>query len=275
MKLRTIIGGGKPLIERKEYITGAGAHTFTVPPGCKFLDIFLVGGGGGGGSWATWGYTGGMPGLGGDAFTAKQISVTPGQVIDITVGAGGKRAKNYTEEAKSATNGGATTVTINGVIYKAKGGIGGANSSSTNDEFYLYEKFGKEKRFGGDYNGHLWWDSVSEDIADQDCHLLYPDGRSYGDVIPKRTREYRLGIHEFFEWGQPIHAGHGSYINWENKFTTDFPIENEAYSSNYGYYCYSGGGYGGGGFGGSYGGKAVEYGGDGGAGVVVLRYKSY
>lgn len=267
MRRRLLTEAKKPLKQYKEYFRSPMTQTWTVPDGCTSLDIFLVGGGGGGGSWRTWGYTGGVPGTGGNATTKKGIAVSPGNVLQITIGAGGKHATNYGNEAKSATDGGTTTVSINGSTYQAAGGVGGRNGSSTNDNAYLFRNYGVEQYSGGYYNGNLYFDTNS---GTHD--ILYPDGTYYGSFS---NNELRVGIPEFFESGNPIHAAPGIMSNNEYKFTTDFPIENSATNSTDGFTCYSGGGRGGGGFGGCYRDSPVDRGGDGGDGVVVIRYKAY
>ena len=77
----------------------AGNYTWTVPAGCREVDVFLVGGGGGSG------YNGNAAGAGGGyTKTFKKdttgwkdgdaIPVTPGQAIPIIVGAGGNVRAN-------------------------------------------------------------------------------------------------------------------------------------------------------------------------------------
>jgi microcystin-dependent protein len=60
---------------------------WTVPAGVTSVKVTVIGGGGGGGGWSL--ATGGGGG-GSGGFDTKTISVTPGTVIPITVGTGGK-----------------------------------------------------------------------------------------------------------------------------------------------------------------------------------------
>ena len=62
--------------------TTSGTSTFTVPDGVHYIDIGLVGGGGGFGS----GYDGGA----GSFVTYKNLLVSPGDTLSVTVGAGGQ-----------------------------------------------------------------------------------------------------------------------------------------------------------------------------------------
>lgn len=61
----------------------AGNYTWVVPAGCTEVDVFLVGGGGGSGYTKT--YKRNNIGI----KQGSQISVTPGQEINIIVGKGG------------------------------------------------------------------------------------------------------------------------------------------------------------------------------------------
>lgn len=61
MRRRTL--GSKKLVDKEIRFTSS--TSWTIPAGCKSIDIFLVGGGGAGGNWVTWGYTPGGPGSGG------------------------------------------------------------------------------------------------------------------------------------------------------------------------------------------------------------------
>lgn len=85
MRRRTL--GSKKLVDKEIRFTSS--TSWTIPAGCKSIDIFLVGGGGAGGNWVTWGYTPGGPGSGGGTNTVKNISVISGQSVSISIGAGG------------------------------------------------------------------------------------------------------------------------------------------------------------------------------------------
>lgn len=94
---------------------------FTVPAGIKSIDVEIWGGGGGGD-----GGDGGAGGGGG--YARKIIAVTPGQVIAVTIGAGGTGAVSPAD----GTDGGTTSFAAYfnatggvGVVSGASGGVGG------------------------------------------------------------------------------------------------------------------------------------------------------
>lgn len=78
------------------------SQVWTVPEGVKSIDVFCVGGGGGG-SFAECLYydykhfrdLGGIGGCGGCTSYQKKLTVTPGQQLPVTIGAGGLGAKSY------------------------------------------------------------------------------------------------------------------------------------------------------------------------------------
>lgn len=90
MRRRVLGQKDKTLFEKRFY--PAGNYTWTVPPGCTEVDVFLVGGGSSGDACSGGG--------GGYTKTFKKattgwrddsaVSVTPGQSISIVVGTGGK-----------------------------------------------------------------------------------------------------------------------------------------------------------------------------------------
>jgi hypothetical protein len=67
--------------------TTAGTFNFTVPADVFFIDVEVWGGGGGGGSPLS--ANRGAGGAAGAGYARKLCSVTPGQVIPVTVGGGG------------------------------------------------------------------------------------------------------------------------------------------------------------------------------------------
>ena len=82
---------------------------YTVPSGVTSVNVLVVGGGGGGGSNV------GNGGGGGGLSAATNVSVTPGQVLSITVGAGGA----------TATAGSSSSLVVGATTYSAGGGAGG------------------------------------------------------------------------------------------------------------------------------------------------------
>lgn len=127
MRRRTL--GSKKLVDKEIRFTSS--TSWTIPAGCKSIDIFLVGGGGAGGNWVTWGYTSGGPGSGGGTNTVKNISVISGQSVSISIGAGGSSV---------SSDGSPSTLTVNNNTYTAPGGNGGPQSRNglPNDDPYNY-----------------------------------------------------------------------------------------------------------------------------------------
>jgi len=69
--------------------TKVGEHTWTVPDGVYSVDVLVVAGGGGGG------YRHGAGGGAGGVLYTEKYNVSPGQIINVVVGAGGEGAKSY------------------------------------------------------------------------------------------------------------------------------------------------------------------------------------
>ncbi len=114
----------------------AGTYTFTVPVGVYKIYCTCVGGGGGAGGIGTGSsgttYPAGAGGAGGTAL--GWISVTPGQTITITVGAGGAGgAAASTNTSGSYGSNGSTggTSSVGSFMSATGGGYGGATSSGS------------------------------------------------------------------------------------------------------------------------------------------------
>jgi hypothetical protein len=102
-----------------------GDYTFTVGAKVTSLSVYLWGGGGGGGGWCGngWGGHGGN----GQEIRAT-FAVTPGQVLQLTVGQGGPGACGG---GGGGGGGSAGIATADGKrLYWARGGDGGGGSGS-------------------------------------------------------------------------------------------------------------------------------------------------
>lgn len=105
-------------------ITNHGVQTFTsngtfvVPEGVYKIFVTAAGGGGGGGGYQNYGEFSGGGGGGGACVFKKAFSVTPGQSIAVTIGAGG---------AGGGSNGDGKTggSTVVGSLITLPGGLGG------------------------------------------------------------------------------------------------------------------------------------------------------
>ena len=103
--------------------TGSGTTTWTVPPGVTGITSLVIAGGGGGGCSVT------EPGGGGGAGEMREggMSVTPGEIISIVVGAGG--AGGTSASPYHGTKGENSTLRS---IILIGGGYGGAGQSGVN-----------------------------------------------------------------------------------------------------------------------------------------------
>ena len=72
-----------------------GSHTWTVPNGVRFISAVLVGGGGGGGGNNGNSGPGSSGGGGGGLRWINNLVVTPGEVLNVVVGAGGAAGTPY------------------------------------------------------------------------------------------------------------------------------------------------------------------------------------
>lgn len=148
-------------VQTKDYSVESiitSTSTWTVPSGVTSISIFCVGGGGGaGGSYhknTTYGTDSsgntyydvisgaGASGAGGYTSTVKNITVTPGEILTITIGAGGSGGKGYyyyqgssngNTSRTAGSRGGTTSVTNSSgtVLCSAAGGYGGNAYGST------------------------------------------------------------------------------------------------------------------------------------------------
>ena len=125
--------------------TFTASGSYTVPAGYIKADIFCVGGGSGG-----VGYQSGGGGGGGYTKTVIGIAVAAGQVLAITIGAGGQGGQNTTKN-RQGYPGGVSTVTRSGTtICSAEGGTN-VRSNGTNVDVTstLYFNSGKNGGSGG------------------------------------------------------------------------------------------------------------------------------
>jgi hypothetical protein len=124
------VQSNRSLVEVAEEIKQSG--TWTVPAGCKKIDVFAVGGGGG--SSANVGGGGG----GGYTSLVYNISVTPGEMLTATIGAGGALSAdgNATDIKRGssvlASAPGGECEGKGGPRYGGNGGSGGGGSSAHN-----------------------------------------------------------------------------------------------------------------------------------------------
>lgn len=113
-------------------------QNYVIPSGYSYADIFCVGGGGGGtsGYVDNTGSRGAGGGGGGYTATVKNISISPGQILTCSVGAGG--ANQHNGGASSVSSNGIVLCTANGgnaptaIFYGGNGGSGGGMGGPSN-----------------------------------------------------------------------------------------------------------------------------------------------
>ena len=147
----TINDTSTTVVSGQEVLTNAGSGTFTVPGGVSNISIMAVGGGAGSGTASALG-AGQISGGGGSGAVAwlNNVTVSAGDSISYTVGAGG--AGN--------NDGGDTTVTIGGTTYTAGGGSASAPVSLTDLDPYELHAGGA----GGTASG-AWTGSVNGGVG--------------------------------------------------------------------------------------------------------------
>lgn len=103
--------------------TFTSSGIFTVPYGITSIDVFVVGGGGAGGTYGVYSsyYYGGGGGGGGNTKTTKKITVVPGARYNVVIGAGGVAGFNNGSGAKVGGSGGQSSFDT----IVAEGGRGG------------------------------------------------------------------------------------------------------------------------------------------------------
>lgn len=183
---------------------------FVVPPGVTKIDIFVVGGGSAGG-WSSTASSqdpyyniqqAGGGGAGGCTNTITNVKVTQGQVIAIIVGAGGT-SSNINVGDWGSMHGGTSSAVLAGVVdisargghslavlpnnYNhylgangANGGSGGGVGRSSTSTNYCYTT-GK-----GGSDGRNGWDAFREDKHDKEI----PDSYTYSQGQKVTTREF-------------------------------------------------------------------------------------
>ena len=110
-----ITSGGTPYTVVE--FQGAGSCTWTVPTGVTSVDVLAVGGGGGGGAWV------GGGGGGGGVTASSSVSVTPGAPITVTVGVGGLGAQ-ATNVFTAGSDGGSSSFGSASPVTALGGGVG-------------------------------------------------------------------------------------------------------------------------------------------------------
>jgi hypothetical protein len=140
IRIREEIEPEKIVIEKEFIYTNPGNHTFRVPENVTNICILCIGGGGGGNTRTNDGGGGG----GGGLIWANNLTVTPNQDFNITVGAGGT----------PGNNGGFSSFSNSSIRIDAYGGNSSGNTSigGTGGSFGL--SYSKNLDAGGGYGGN-------------------------------------------------------------------------------------------------------------------------
>lgn len=226
----------------------AGNYTWTVPPGCTEVDVFLVGAGGGCSHNSRFG----VPGGGGGGYTktykkdtagyrdGNAITVTPGQTIEIIVGAGVRGANGGYSQFMSS-------------LYRAEGGHlsqwngdGNGGSGGVGVDRSTHSVGGSDGTGSGGTSGQ---GHTTRDFGESNGKRNAAGGASSYNKLGGETS--KPGISDYTEG-----SGEGS---------------NESSSVASGWSA----GLGGGGYGGGAGGNASKKSTKGGDGTVLIRGKKY
>ena len=130
LRRRTMSTGKRETVQVVEELKSSGK--WTVPAGCKSVDVFIVGGGGSGASSGP--ERGGGGGGSGCTELYLGISVTPGESINYVIGNGGNsvRSTSSYNDAKDGLKG-QNSWFRDSAIYYANGGNGGQYSGKGGD----------------------------------------------------------------------------------------------------------------------------------------------
>lgn len=117
------------------FATLTTSGSFTVPAGVTELCISAVAGGGGGGSGgggdSSFFGGGGGSGGAGESIVKRKFAVTPGTVINITIGSGGAGSIASTATGSAPTAGGNTVIGSLITLHGGQPGINAGNGQST------------------------------------------------------------------------------------------------------------------------------------------------
>lgn len=163
-------------------ITFTTSGSYAVPAGYSMIDVFCVGGGSGGSAGKT-GSNSSCGGGGGGGYTATiwNIAVSPGQVLDAVIGAGGA-AKTPNRLAQVGNAGGASYISRAGTtLISANGGTNLTHNKSASGRHYC----GLDGGSGGG-NGGYFYDGNDGEYVKYVAKSGGSDGRE-GDGVDSLT----------------------------------------------------------------------------------------
>lgn len=235
----------------------AGSFSFVVPPHVTRIKVTAAGGGGGGGYNTG---AGGGGGGGGSCIYKRPFTVTPGETISITIGAGGVAAGTSGSGSSNVGLAGGTTVIGN--LISLPGGEGGWYSN------------GGSGGFGGGGGGCGWGENCkpgSGYIPGSTPTFEYSDGAyifrgSSGGGGFAGGSGGSYGRYETYNSNNAGGGGGGSYGNGGNgAFKSGSSSSSPAAAATPGTY-------GGGGGGSSSNGNRSESGSSGGSGICIIEW---
>lgn len=254
---------GKPTASGRKAFTASG--TWTVPDGVRTIKIHCTGGGGSGAyTRSSYSNNAGAGGGGAGGYTAYKtgIAVTPGQVIDVIVGAGGDLGAGG--ESRASLNG-TVLVSAAGGGYAQKKGTDATSTSSTS-----YYRVGGEGGSGGGCGGTTG-DSEDDGTAGANGASNGANGPKlgtlgYGAGQGTTTREFGNSSGTLYSGGG---GGGGGYWSWAEHpgYGGSGGGGNGGYGSTYDIPANGSAGTGGGG-----GGGLVKGYGAGGTGNVIIAW---
>jgi hypothetical protein len=274
--------------------TEPGSHTWTVPNGVSSVDVLVVAGGGGGG-----GHRGGGGGAGELIFESDYL-VNAGESILIEVGNGGSGGANsYGGNGQDSSfdtivaNGGGGGAPHGSIGNNGGSGGGGGCHDNNGGSSIINTGFGNNGGYGpinwsatGSAGGGGGAGSVGLTPDGGNGYIDYPgnggDGMYFGDVFGDQYGENgwfaggggggtegNFGATNNSPYERPIGmagGGDGGMIEYVD------PVDpGSSYNQHSGTDAVDGTGSGGGG--GNYRNTVTSYGGDGGSGIVIIKYK--
>ena len=246
----TLYAKWRSVIKTQEFTSSTN---WVVPADVKYVDVFCVGGGGSGAGDFAWVNQSGSGGNGGVVTFKPNVSVTPGKTIQITVGAGGVGGTRF-----QGKNGGTSSFGNSVVSDGGYGGVDGQPEKQVNygDKVDSEGKPDEEEKSGrGGHRGPTNGSSTELQGGDGIECPFYSTGKKYGAGGAGANSAYKQT--SLKQEGGNTGGGNSGYGE-------DNTPENRGSNATF---------YGGGGGGGAFSSNhTYSLGGNGSAGIVIIRY---
>lgn len=237
--------------------------TYTIPSGVRSINIHLTGGGGAGRASYGSDYWAGGGGGGGYTTYKTGIAVVPGNIVTITVGAGGTETSTSTTSNKKT--GGDTTVTINNTAATSLTAEGGYTAG------YMHAIYGGDGGSGGGHGSDFTYGAF-------ECGTAGAKNGASASGTGQGTTTYEFGNSSatLYSGG----GGGGGGTRYHSGSSTTYTYTGQAGgdggggkgADNGGTAVAGSAGTGGGGGGGYYNGSTNRVGASGGSGCVVISW---